>query len=237
MIILAVHSTTPVQGLALMAGDRLVEERRLPHGRQHVEHLAPAIKELVKGLDCGLASVDGFAVAVGPGSFSGIRVGIATVKGMALALRTPVVGISSLDVLAWQALNEGEVGAAVIDARRGEVYIAVYRRRADRLEMLSRPALISQAEIGSLSAVWPGRLIAGGDPVVQELAAVNTSLIARPTGPPSAAACAELARSSFLAGASDRLHALAPLYIRRSDAEEKSGARYSPPEAEKPSSS
>jgi len=225
MIILAVHTTSPVHSLALVSGDRLLKERTLPHGRQYVERLAPAIAELVDELDNGLASVDGLAVAIGPGTFSGIRVGIATVKGIALALGTPVVGISSLDALAWQGLQPGETGAAVIDARRKEIYAALYRREADRLDALSTPMLMSMEDFGSLSADHRGKLIACGDPVVAELAEINASLVARPVVPPSATACVHLARARFEAGKADALHALAPLYIRRSDAEEKSAIR------------
>ena len=75
-----------------------------------------------------MGAIDGFGVAIGPGSFSGTRVGLATIKGMALALGKPVAGISSLDILAWQALKDGEWGAPVIDARRGEIYTAFYRK-------------------------------------------------------------------------------------------------------------
>lgn len=227
VIILAVHSTSTLQSLALMAGDRLVLEQTLPHMRRHVEHLAPAIKEIVKELDHGLADVNVFAVAIGPGSFSGIRVGIATVKGLALVLGKPVVGISSLDALAWQGLHSGETGAPVIDARRGQVYTAVYRREPERLVMLSEPVLMSAGECGSLAAVARSRkLIVCGDPVVEDLAARSTALVARPIQHPPAVACAELARIRFYAGKVDALHALAPLYIRRSDAEEKSSARH-----------
>lgn len=225
MIILAVHSTTPVQSLALTSGRGLLAERSRHCGRQHVEHLAPAIQDLVNVLERGLVSVDGLAVAVGPGSFSGIRVGIATVKGIALALGKPVVGISSLDALAWQGLRPDEVGAAVIDARRGELYVAAYRRGTDRLDMLSAPALVSVDEFASLRANRPGRFVVCGDPVVDTVAAVDSSLITRSIGSPSALACAELARARFEAGDSDRLHSLAPLYIRRSDAEEKPRTR------------
>ncbi|MCA1961947.1 MAG: tRNA (adenosine(37)-N6)-threonylcarbamoyltransferase complex dimerization subunit type 1 TsaB [Desulfomonile sp.] len=225
MIILAVHTTSPVHSLALVSGDRLLEERTLPHGRQYVERLAPAIAELVKRLRNGLMSVDALAVATGPGSFSGIRVGIATVKGIALALGTPVVGVSSLDTLAWQGLRPGETGAAVIDARRGEFYAALYRRETERLESLSEPMLISRVECGSLGAGNPEKLIACGDPVVADLAKINARLVARPVGPPSAAACAHLARARFKTGKVDSLHTLAPLYIRRSDAEEKSSVQ------------
>ena len=103
----------------------------------------------------GLKNIDGLGVAIGPGSFSGIRIGLATVKGMALALKKPVAGIPSLEILAWQALKEGESGASLIDARRREIYVGMYKKSAGSLTQLNSPRLISSENLDELIEKLP----------------------------------------------------------------------------------
>lgn len=221
MFVLAVHSTTPYLGVAVTEEDRILCEKVLPPGREHLENLLPMIASLMEEARIDLEQVNGFAVAKGPGSFSGIRVGMAAVKGMALALGKAVAGISSLEILAWQALKTGERGLPVIDARRGEIYTALYGKGKGRLELLDGPTLISRATLNHFVEPYREGLILCGDEVTEGLVAQGCNVIRRPVQVPSAAACAILAWQRFRHGAADELHALAPLYIRRSDAEEK----------------
>jgi tRNA threonylcarbamoyladenosine biosynthesis protein TsaB len=124
----------------------VLREVILPPDRKHLENLAPLIRDLTAELHVSVLGIDGFGVALGPGSFSGTRVGLATIKGMALALAKPVAGISSLDILAWQALKDGEWGAPVIDARRGEIYTAFYRKSGEEVMLVAGPMLIKAEE-------------------------------------------------------------------------------------------
>jgi tRNA threonylcarbamoyladenosine biosynthesis protein TsaB len=218
VLILAVHSTTPVLGIACAEDDRVLGEVVLPPGRRHLEYLAVTIRDLVVKLRINLAEMDGFGVAIGPGSFSGIRVGLATIKGMALALSKPVVGVSCLDILAWQGLREGETGAAVIDAKRGELYCAVYARNENRLQLLDAPQLIGSDELLDLMRRGGASVLISGDQ--DQVHTYGHAGVLRMESP-SAVACAQLALESLRRGEADELHALKPLYIRRSDAEEK----------------
>lgn len=218
MLILAVHSTTPTLGVACAQDNRVLGAVVLPPGRQHLENLAAAIQDLMVRLHKGLADMDGFGVAVGPGSFSGIRIGLATFKGMALALGKPVAGISCLDILAWQGLRSGETGASVIDAKRGDLYGAVYKRTENHLELLAEPKLIRRDEFGYLMSRTPSSIVISAG---QEHPGDYGNSVHLRRALPSAGACAELAFERISRGDSDELHALAPLYIRRSDAEEK----------------
>jgi tRNA threonylcarbamoyladenosine biosynthesis protein TsaB len=219
VFVLAVHSTTPYLSVAVSGENRVLCENVLPPGREHLENLAPMIASLMREVRIELEQVDGFAVAKGPGSFSGIRVGMAVVKGMALALGKPVAGISSLEIMAWQTLKPGERGLAVIDARRDEMYTALYAKRRERLELLDGPILVSRANLKNFVQPHEEGLILCGDEVTEGLADMERRLIRRPGQIPSAAACAILARQRFLNGEGDEIHSLAPLYIRRSDAE------------------
>jgi len=218
--ILAVHSSSPCLGVAVSQGDRVLDDRVLPPGREHLENLAPLIEDLTGRLGIGLEEMDAFAVACGPGSFSGIRVGMAMIKGLSLALGRPVAGISSLAVLAWEALEEGQTGAAVIDARRGQVYTGLYRREPAGLVLIDGPMLIDKKEFPGLIAHASDRPVICGDSAVDELVeSVPEPVIGKTVGP-SASGCALLAWHRLSRGEADELHTLAPLYVRRSDAEE-----------------
>ncbi|MFC1833373.1 tRNA (adenosine(37)-N6)-threonylcarbamoyltransferase complex dimerization subunit type 1 TsaB [Thermodesulfobacteriota bacterium] len=219
--ILAVHTTTPRLSVAITRGGRTLAETTLPPARKHLENLAPAIKDLTDELPLDLHDIDGFAVARGPGSFSGIRAGIATIKGMALALGKPVVGIGSLEILAWQAAELGDRVAPIIDARRGEVYTAIYEKTGAGLECCHGPALIKMDSLVSLAGNFEGLLTICGDTVADPIVESHSRLVRSPVTVPSASACAARAADRLREGRVDSLHALAPLYIRRSDAEEK----------------
>lgn len=204
----------------------MLEEIVLPPGREHLESLAPTIQQLLARQGLALPEVEAFAAAIGPGSFSGIRIGLATVKGMALALGRPAVGVSSLEVLAWQALPIGETGIAVIDARRSQIYTAMYEKDEAGLRLMGGPALIQAAEIGR-TVQWPGKekvLVCGDTAAVETGIGSDPRFVSIPVPFPSPGALAELARQALRDGTCRDVHALAPLYIRRSDAEEKTRA-------------
>lgn len=221
MVILAVHSTSASLSVAITENRSILHEVVLPPDRKHLEQLAPLIRDLTAELHLSVLDIDGFGVAMGPGSFSGTRVGLATIKGMALALAKPVVGISSLEILAWQALKEGERGAPVIDARRGEIYTAFYKKSGERLALVSGPMLIRAEEFSQYAEKVSGGLLLCGDPVLDHLVGSIPNLVRSPVAAPSAAACALIAYERIRQGKADDLHLLTPLYIRRSDAEEK----------------
>lgn len=219
--ILAVHSTTPHLAVAVTEKDRVVGEKVLPAGREHLENLAPTIDDLTQALGIRLEQLDAFAVARGPGSFSGIRVGLATVKGMALALGKPVMGITSLEILAWQGLGKGDPVISVIDARRKDIYVALYDKGRTYPHLLKGPSLISREKFKSFVENAGKKVVLSGDSRVQDLAAVSPLLLMHTVSAPSAAGCGILGWRRFTAGQSDEIHSLAPLYLRRSDAEEK----------------
>jgi tRNA threonylcarbamoyl adenosine modification protein YeaZ len=179
------------------------------------------VKNATRELGIDLHDIDGFAVARGPGSFSGIRVGMATIKGVALALDKPVVGISSLEILAWQALEEGELGFTAIDARREEIYMALYMKENDRVNLLQGPLVMKLEEFHLVSDQFRDRAVLCADPSVCDSPQINPALVRRPVPTPSAVACARLALERFRARQADSIHGLTPLYIRRPDAEEK----------------
>ncbi len=225
MIILAVHSTSAQLGVGVVSDDVVLAESILPPGRQHLENLALTISDVIERTQVPLKNIDGFGVALGPGSFSGIRIGLATIKGIALALKKPVAGIPSLEIMAWQALEECESGAALIDARRNQIYLGIYKKSSSRLLSLNEPLLVSSSQLDNYLEKAPNPLVLCGDSAVEPLIksasrAARTTIIV-----PSAAACGVLASQRLSQREPEDLHSIAPIYIRRSDAEEKRSPR------------
>ena len=128
---LAIATATPRIGVALRGPDGPVAELTLQAGRRHGETLAPAVVALTNLTGVGLDRVERVAVDIGPGLFTGLRVGVATAKAFASALGVGVVGCSSLEVLAHPHRHAGRPVAAVVDARRGEVFWALYEPAPD----------------------------------------------------------------------------------------------------------
>lgn len=228
MLILAIHSTSAQLGIAVTRDGTVLEEIIFPPGREHLENLAPAIRQVLNNQRLALGDFDGFSASIGPGSFSGIRIGLATVKGMALALSKPVVGISSLEVLAWQALPEGKSGVCIIDARRSEMYAATYRKDQGELSLLRGPMLIKMDTLSGLAdRLDQGSVLVCGDTaIVEAVTRSDPRFVAGAPTYPSPSVLALLAERYFSSGKSQGVHTLTPLYVRRSDAEEKARVQY-----------
>jgi tRNA threonylcarbamoyladenosine biosynthesis protein TsaB len=135
MMVLAVESATELAGVALADEAGVLATMTVSRGRHHAESIAPAIEFVCRRAGVGLGALDAVGVDVGPGLFTGLRVGVGTARALAFALERPLVGVGSLDVLAHAAATSGvAVGALVvpvIDARRGEVFAGRLRTTAD----------------------------------------------------------------------------------------------------------
>lgn len=127
MKILGIDTSTPIGSVALIDGETLVAEHTLNIVRAHSSRLMPAIDTVLTWGDITAAELDGCAVGTGPGSFTGIRIGIATIKSLCYALDKPIVGVSTLEAIAYNLRwNEGLI-CPILDARRNEVYGAIFR--------------------------------------------------------------------------------------------------------------
>jgi len=223
VLILAIHSTSAHLGIAVTRDGTVLEEIVFPPGREHLENLAPVIRQVLDNQQLVLADFDGFSACIGPGSFSGIRIGLATVKGMALSLSKPVVGISSLEILARQGLPEGKSGVCIIDARRSEMYSATYRKDQGKLSLLEGPMLIKMDTLSRLAdRLDQGSVLVCGDAAIVDIVTRSAPrFVAGVATYASPSALALLAEQYFSSGRSQGVHNLTPLYVRRSDAEEK----------------
>jgi len=137
MRILAVDTAAKSCSVAIMAAGSLSAELITLKDETHSKHLMELIHKVLGMAGFRVGELDGLAVTIGPGSFTGLRIGVSTVKGLAHALNKPVVGVSSLDALAWQCADRSHLICALLDARKGEVYSATYRFENDTLTQKS----------------------------------------------------------------------------------------------------
>ena len=224
MLVLALDTTTSSASCAL-ARDGLVMCQMVSDApNAHAEHLPRDLMSLVDRAGVALSEIDTFAVATGPGSFTGLRIGIATMQGLAFAEGKPLVGVSGFDALAHIAESlprrspEAKAGrvATWVDAWRGEVFAALYEdRREIEAPVVSGPEILLESMRGR-----PTLFLGDGARAHQE--AIHRVLgeaarIADPVAPPLAGTIAILA--SAARGGDHPPHAIRPLYVRRTDAE------------------
>ena len=146
MKILALDSSGLVAGVAVVEDDNLLAEYTVNYKKTHSQTLLPMLKDLADMIELDLNTLDAIATAGGPGSFTGLRIGCATVKGLALALHLPVVSVPTVDALAYNLWGHKDVVCPLMDARRNQVYTAAYEfeRRGESFALLP---VIGQAPI------------------------------------------------------------------------------------------
>lgn len=127
MIILAISTSSSNASVSLLEDDKLIKELNISDQRTHSEKLMPLIEELFKTTNLQLSQVNLIACDIGPGSFTGIRIGVASVKAMAEAKKIPVVGVSSLEALAYNVRGFDYI-CSIIDARNNQVYSAIFNK-------------------------------------------------------------------------------------------------------------
>ena len=227
MRVIALDTTTRGGSVAVVDDDRVIAERGGDQARTHAERLPGEILAIAAAHQTPLDSVDFFAVASGPGSFTGLRIGIATVQGFAFVHGRGMVGVSALEALAHcasVALSAGAHVAAWMDAYRRDVFAALYRVTdapafdPDRLVQLDPPSVDAPA---ATWARWSNEFIVPsvviGDGAVLYEAIVTPSRVTRP--PLLAGAIGRLAVNYARRGGAVHPSAVHPLYVRRPDAE------------------
>jgi tRNA threonylcarbamoyladenosine biosynthesis protein TsaB len=231
MRVLALDTTTRSGSVALLDNDRVVEERPGDAARAQVERLPHELIALAEAHDVALADIDLFAVATGPGSFTGLRIGIAIVQGLAFVHGKRIAGVSALDAAAHVAgvdARPDSVIAAWMDAHRREIFGALYRVTAAPLFDPARLTTIEEASVGDPIATlrrWRSALAA--DTIfVGDGALMHADVIAREIpsmrsagAPLLAGAIGRLASAHARQGLTVTAAGIQPLYVRRPDVE------------------
>jgi tRNA threonylcarbamoyladenosine biosynthesis protein TsaB len=226
MLILAIDTSGQSGGITLAQADagsfRVVESAAIAGGTFSAQ-LIPTLAALLKKHGYGVKDLEGFAAASGPGSFTGLRVGLSAIKGLAETLHKPIATVSVLEALGSMAGRRGKIAAA-IDAGRKEVFLGVYQRNGDSAGEKS-DALIKQREelltqqdfLATLATERPAVIITSGA-ALAELAAASHSAVVVVT-PPGSEVIARIGAGKLLAGETVSVEALDANYLRRSDAE------------------
>ena len=227
MLILAIDSSTKVGSVSLINDNKLVAESLLNLKLNHSPRLMPEIIDLLEKTDYQLEDVTGIGVTVGPGSFTGTRIGVATAKTLAQSLEVPIVSVSTLEVLAYSLKHVSGYICPLIDARRSRVFSSLYS--GSGVEGVEFKLQTEEALINIDDLLVELKDIA--EPIYFVGAVVNNykfklaenikkpQFVEHSFNLPRAGAVANLARVKLESGESDQLFALTPNYLKRSQAE------------------
>ncbi|MGE5248097.1 MAG: tRNA (adenosine(37)-N6)-threonylcarbamoyltransferase complex dimerization subunit type 1 TsaB [Verrucomicrobiota bacterium] len=222
-MILAIETATPQASVALVEDGAVVGETFLPAGRQASETILSAVGGLVGGRGAGPARVSCVAVSAGPGSFTGLRVGMAAAKGFCYGWGVPMVTVPTLAALAYRIPAAGEILCPALDARKGEVYAALFRREGEGLTRLTPDLAVPPEAL--LARLPAGRIVFCGDALkawgtmFRERLGSRARMVEGPEGLPSAAAVGILGAQALGEGAVRELRSVVPAYVRLSEAE------------------
>jgi tRNA threonylcarbamoyladenosine biosynthesis protein TsaB len=230
VLILAIETSAQAGSVALLAGPTLVTQAVLPTDRRSAQSLAPAIDELLRTAGVKPAELGLVATTIGPGSFTGLRVGVTTAKTLAYAVGCQCLGVDTLEVIAWQAAanrtTEESIGElhAVLDAQRKELFLARFRLEGSEPVRLGENTIVPAAEW--LASLKPGTLVSGPG-LMRFVDQIPAGVLITPAEhrEPTAATVGQLAHRDYERGRRDDLWKLMPHYLRPSAAEEKAGRK------------
>ena len=222
MKVLGIDTSSDVASVALVDDDKLIAEYTLNFKKTHSERLMPMMEEMLRSCDCQIGDVDAFAVAIGPGSFTGLRIGIATAKGLAHACDKPVVPVGTLAGMAYNLPMCEHLIVPIMDARRGQVYTATYIWDEEGFREIEEPRAVSLDECledcgNFIDVVFVG----DGVPVHKEtiIAKLGEKAHFAPAGNnlQRGASIASLGLANLAEG--KKCHEITPVYLRKSQAE------------------
>ena len=225
MKVLGIDTSTPIGSIALIDGDNLVAEHTLNIVQAHSSRLMPAIDSVLKWGNITVDALDGCAVGIGPGSFTGIRIGVATIKSVCYALDKPIVGVSTLEAIAYNLRSTNGVICPLLDARRSEIYGTAFHGGTEWQRLCEDLCLPIDAFLDRLGEVTAQRrvpttfnfvgdgLLTYGDAVRERLG--ERAHFADPIfNVPRGATIAHLGAQRLQHGDSDSYWTLVPNYVR-----------------------
>lgn len=228
MWVLALDTTTRDGSVAVVRDDEVVVARPGAAGFSHAERVPSDLRDVLEAAGLTLADVDLLAVASGPGAFTGLRIGLAAMQGLAVATGRPVIGVPVLEAWAWALLsaNDTTTAGAWLDASRGEVFAAAYavdRTMSDPPYPLTEIASATAAPADVTIDAWRGVVPTATPVAVSGTPTWTADLAAAGYTPapaaPLAAVVGRLAVRAYRAGATGSPAALVPVYVRRPDVE------------------
>lgn len=215
MLLLSVESSAVTASAALTDGGTVIKSEFINNGLTHSETLLPLIESVMSGYD--YSSLDAVAVTAGPGSFTGVRIGVATVKGIAFPYDLPCIGVSTLEAIAYNFTDENAVICAVMDARRMQFYNALFRAENGRITRLCADRAVSAEKLQNELSAFESVIIAGDGAKLfySSFAAPNCALAAENRLYQNAVGVSAAAQNKEKLPAAE----LVPFYLRPSQAE------------------
>ncbi len=223
MLILGITTSTAQVGCAIGGHEGILGSVHSTRGRRHAETLTPAIEFLCRQVRVELSDLGAIAVDIGPGMFTGLRVGVASAKAISYALRLPMVGVASLDLLAFPQRHSRRLIVCAVDAGRGELFHASYRQVPGGVQQIVPPSVATPADLASDLLATNDEVLLVGDGAFRHQAhfASNTrvELADQAMAFPQAGSLVQLAHARALREDFVAPGEAAPLYLRRPDAE------------------
>lgn len=231
MKVIAIDSSGLVASVALMEDDTMIAEYTMNYKKTHSQTLLPMLEQMAEMVELDKSTVDAVAVAAGPGSFTGLRIGSATAKGLGLAWGVPVISVPTLDALAYNLYGTDKVVCPMMDARRNQVYTGVYAWDDNDMIAIKEQCAVSVEEIATYLNSLGKEVIFLGDgvPVYKEmlsqLLTVNYSFAPVHLSRQRAGALASLAMKLYAEGKYETAAEHQPEYLRLSQAERERNER------------
>jgi tRNA threonylcarbamoyladenosine biosynthesis protein TsaB len=225
MRILAIESTGLVAGIAVVEDDNLLGEYTMNHKKTHSQTLLPMLDELGKMIELDLNTIDAIAVSKGPGSFTGLRIGSATAKGLGLALDKPIIPVPTVDAMAYNLWGTDKAVCPLMDARRQQAYTGLYEFENGNLRAIEPQCAVDISEIiEKVNAIGKAVIFLGdGVPVFKEYIAEHVTVpyeFAPATcNRQKASSVAVLAQKLYAEGVVETAAEHKPDYLRLSQAE------------------
>lgn len=223
MLILGIETSTSWPSVTIGSEQGIIGSCLVSRGASHGEFILPAIEFLMGQANIGYRNVSAVAVGLGPGLFTGMRIGIATAKTIAQALSVPIVGVGSLDLLAFDVRYSHKLICPVVDAKRKEVFFAFYRQVPGGITRVSKKYMVGSPQklVAEIQGAGEDVLLIGNGALLyrrdlEEADKVEFGSIA--SAFPRATSLVELAYPKLFREEFDRLFDLEPLYMRRTDA-------------------
>ncbi len=221
MTLLALETATSTCGVAVLDDDTVVAEAHLHRPRVHAERLTPLVENVLDHADVTPAALDAVAASMGPGSYTGLRIGVSTAKGWALSADAAFVGVPTLEAYAASlrpVAAPGDVMCALLDARREEVYAGAYRRTTEGMDEHASATALPVDDLSDWMGTVDGRLWLAGDGAPKSRAALGDgftcTMIPADEKPPSAGWVARWGRQRLESHGPDDVATVEPLYVK-----------------------
>lgn len=232
MRILAIDSSSSAASCAILSDTKLEAEVYMNHKLQHSVILFPMIERVLSMVDISLDDIDGIAVSGGPGSFTGLRIGVSTAKGLVQGGNKKFVAISGLEAMAFQQGGFDGIICPIMDALRDNVYVALYKWDEGQLKQIYDYNAVHIEELMEELNNRKENVVFCGDGINIHREFINENLKAKAyfaplaLNMPRAASIAELALIKFQSGIEDDIYNYAPIYLRKSQAEREYEKKY-----------